>query len=358
MRHPRWRTAASAALLLGALGATRAEAYEQEVKKQAEELAERIQRAGRKRVAVVDFVDLEGNVTQLGRFLAEELSVTLSALPVDLEVIDRNHLATLLKEKKLSAEGLVDPSTTRRLGEILGVDVLVTGSLTSFGESVRVTTKALDAATAKMIAASRVDVAKVETIRALLSADLSEPGTAARKPPRAKTAKPPQSASVFDELPRVLEQNKFSFELKGCELTGRTAVCKLAVTNLSPERRTLSVTGSSRLYDDNGNVYRVADAAIANVEGAMPGERSKVSMPLHHDVAVILTIAFRDLAPDATRVSALEITCRAGTSFVVTFKGVAFLARGLPPALSTARRAGQRTSREACSHGARPATRL
>ncbi len=334
-----------------------ADAYEQEVKKQAEELAERIQRAGRKRVAVVDFVDLQGNVTQLGRFLAEELSVTLSALPADLEVIDRNHLAALLKEKKLSADGLLDPGTTRRLGEILGVDVLVTGSLTSFGESVRVTTKALDAATAKLIAASRVDIAKVETIRDLLSSELSG-AAAAGKSSRAKTESGSRPRTVVGDLPRVSEQNKFSFELKGCELTGRTAVCKLAVTNLSPERRILNVQGSSRLYDDNGNVYRVADAAIANVERAMPGERSTVSMPLHHDVAVTVTIVFRDLAPDATRVSALEITCRAGTDFVVTFKDVAFLAQDLHPTLPRARRAGQRVSREADSHAARPATRL
>lgn len=323
-------------------------AYEQEIKQQAEALAEGLERAGRKRLAVVDFLDLEGNATQLGRFLAEELSVTLSALPTGLEVVDRNHLSAILKEKKLSADGVTDPGTARRLGQILGVDVLVTGSLTSFGETVRVTTKALDAETAKLIAASRVDIAKVETIRALLATDLSgrTPGSPAKRSP-GRDDKTASTRPSFD-LPRSIEQNKFAFELKGCELTGRTAVCKIAVTNRSPERRVLTISGATQLYDDNGNSYKVSDAAIANIENRMYNAHSRVSMPLHHEVPVTAMVAFSDIAPDATRVAVLEVACHDKQArFTVTFKDVAFVADSLRPVSAPSRRAQVAVRRDA-----------
>ncbi len=44
--------------------------------------------APNKTVAVVDFTDLRGNVTELGRFLAEELSVSLVSSSARVRVID------------------------------------------------------------------------------------------------------------------------------------------------------------------------------------------------------------------------------------------------------------------------------
>jgi len=52
-------------------------------------LAKSITASGRKTVAVIDFTDLQGNVIELGRFLAEELSIDLLADAKGFEVIDR-----------------------------------------------------------------------------------------------------------------------------------------------------------------------------------------------------------------------------------------------------------------------------
>ena len=58
---------------------------------------------------MVDFTDLQGNVTELGRFLAEELSITLSESEKGFEIVDRTHLKAILQENKLSTTGLMDP---------------------------------------------------------------------------------------------------------------------------------------------------------------------------------------------------------------------------------------------------------
>ncbi len=67
-------------------------------------VAEDIGKAGMKAVAVVDFTDLQGNITELGRFLAEDFAVELmsAAKRFGFELIDRTHLNAILSEHKLS----------------------------------------------------------------------------------------------------------------------------------------------------------------------------------------------------------------------------------------------------------------
>ena len=144
-------------------------ALAQDLKPVSASLAHRIEASGRKTVAVIDFTDLQGNVTELGRFLAEELSVDLVNDAKSFKVIDRTHLKAILHEHKLASTGLIDPQTARQLGRIAGVDALVTGTLTPLGDSVRLSAKVLDTETATMIAASTVNVPKTKAIEELLS---------------------------------------------------------------------------------------------------------------------------------------------------------------------------------------------
>ena len=120
-------------------------------------------------IAVVDFTDLQGNVTELGRFLAEEFSVTFAGAGKGFEVVDRTHLKSILAEHKLSATGIMDPQTARKLGQIAGVDALITGTITPFGDSIRLSVKILDTATAKVIGASSGDIPKTKAIEELLA---------------------------------------------------------------------------------------------------------------------------------------------------------------------------------------------
>jgi curli biogenesis system outer membrane secretion channel CsgG len=141
----------------------------QELKQVSPTLAAKIAESGRKRVAVVDFTDLQGNVTELGRYLAEELSGALVNDARGFHVMDRAHLKAILQEHKLSSTGLINPQTARQLGQFAGVDTLVTGTITSaFGDSVRMMVKALDVSTAEIIAQSSADIPKTDAIKSLL----------------------------------------------------------------------------------------------------------------------------------------------------------------------------------------------
>lgn len=144
-------------------------AYEKEMGRISSAIAESIAKSGKKTIAVVDFTDLQGNVTELGRFLAEEFSVTLAGAGKGFEVVDRTHLKSILAEHKLSATGMIDPQTAKKLGQIAGVGAIITGSVTPFGDSVRISVKVLATDTAKIIGASSGDIAKTKAIEELLA---------------------------------------------------------------------------------------------------------------------------------------------------------------------------------------------
>ena len=77
-------------------------AQQSELRSVADGLAREITAHGKKSVAVVDFTDLQGKPTALGRYLAEEFSVALTRSRNGFEVIDRAHLQALLTENKLA----------------------------------------------------------------------------------------------------------------------------------------------------------------------------------------------------------------------------------------------------------------
>ena len=181
--------------------------YEKEIEALSATMAEKIAAKGKKTVAVVDFTDLEGNVTQLDRFIAEEFSVALAGAGKGFRVIDRTNLKSIIKENKLSATGLIDSATARKLGKIAGVDALVTGTLTPFGDNVHLTVKVLDSDTADIIDSAKSDFAKTSAIDELLGKEIDtaslDGGTAQKieaKPAQAKKDKGGNSGAFSDDF--------------------------------------------------------------------------------------------------------------------------------------------------------------
>lgn len=130
-----------------------------------------------KTIAVLDFTDLQGTVTELGKFLAEELSADLVMGQKQFDVIDRANLKRLLDENKLSRSGLVDPEAIKRLGKMAGADALVTGTVTPLGNTLRVSARIINTETARIVGAAQVNVDKTPEISELLRARVVESGS-------------------------------------------------------------------------------------------------------------------------------------------------------------------------------------
>lgn len=164
-----FRAALGASIILMALSApVGAGSYDTEMKNMATAIAASFDQQQVKTIAVLDFTDLQGTVTELGRFLAEELSTNLVIGKKQFDVIDRANLNRLLDENKLSRSGLVDPENIKRLGKIAGANAIVTGTVTPLGSSLRISAKVINTETAKIVGAAKGDVEKTPEISELL----------------------------------------------------------------------------------------------------------------------------------------------------------------------------------------------
>ena len=174
--------------------------YEREIANLTSILSSEIVKSGKKTLAVVDFTDLQGQVNELGRFLAEEMSGNLTQQSGGFDVLDRNHIKRILEEQKLSMSGLVDPRTIKKVGKLAGTDILITGTITPFGDSIRLACKAIDTETGRVIASARGDIAKTATIADLLKLGVSDTEKGATTTPAAPVKeRPPAVTKIFEK---------------------------------------------------------------------------------------------------------------------------------------------------------------
>ncbi len=87
------------------------------------------------RVAVMDFK----NQTQYGGWRlgsgAADILTTELVKTGKFDMFEREKLNTVIKEQNLGASGRVDPSSAARIGKIIGVNFIITGAVTEYGQS-------------------------------------------------------------------------------------------------------------------------------------------------------------------------------------------------------------------------------
>lgn len=123
-----------------------------------------------KKLAVIEFPDLNGYQSSLGQFIAEELVTYLSAgkAPAQFDVVERRLLARVLKEQELTDSSLFDAASIAKIGKILGIEAIVTGSIADLGSDIKINARAISIETAKVFAAASAKIPKDETVLQLL----------------------------------------------------------------------------------------------------------------------------------------------------------------------------------------------
>lgn len=289
--------------------------FEKEIKAMSTTLSDCIVAAGNKTIAVVDFTDLQGNVTELGRFFAEEFSGTLASAGKGFKIIDRTHLKTLLVEHKLSTTGLIDPQTARKLGQIAGVDSLIAGTITPFGDTIRLSVKVLETNTAMVIGAASGDIAKTKAIEELLGRGIGDST-------QASNTKNISAASGIQ--PRVIkpilkvESNGFVFDLLSCRMSGTTLVFDFKITNIGKDQKlSIAADSRSRIIDENG-----AEVPCINVQFGNNAGSNWIGTNLATDIPIKARLKFDKIDPDINQISLLEIYCESSSSFSIQFRNL------------------------------------
>lgn len=87
------------------------------------------------RVAVMDFENKsQYGGWRVGRGAADVLTTELVKMG-KFEMFERERLQSVIKEQNLGASGRIDPSTAARIGKIIGVNYIITGAVTEYGQS-------------------------------------------------------------------------------------------------------------------------------------------------------------------------------------------------------------------------------
>lgn len=123
-----------------------------------------------KKLAIVEFPDLNGYQSALGQFIAEELITQLSigANAGQFDVVERRQLARVLQEQELTDSSLFDAQSISKIGKILGIEAIITGSIADLGTDVKVNARAISVETAKVFAAASTKIPKTDTVLQLM----------------------------------------------------------------------------------------------------------------------------------------------------------------------------------------------
>ena len=258
-------------------------------------------------IAVVEFADLRGNVTDFGRFLAEELITKLYETR-KFKVIERQLLNRVMAEQKLSLTGVVDPTSAQKLGKLLGVDAIASGTITDLGSSLRVNARLIDTSTAEIFAVASIEITKDIAVKELMGSGESSGSSGTPNP----------TNNSQRQALQKLDANFFTFELQRCLLSGTTVMCELTIMNKGDDRQ-ISFNNTSRLFDDQGNEYRAERVRLASKEGGW-AEAILVS-----GITVNLRLTFQDVSPHIRQITLLHLqvnVSNGGKDFGVQFRGI------------------------------------
>lgn len=294
-------------LLLGSTVIHAQAGLEQRVSDLGQKISTGLTENQKRTIAVVEFADLRGNVTDFGRFIAEELITRLHETR-KFKVIERQLLNRVISEQKLSLTGMVDPTSAQKLGKLLGVDAIASGTITDLGTSLRVNARLIDTSTAEIFAVAAIEITKDAAVRELMGSGESSGSSGTTNPTNDAQAKALQK----------LDANFFTFELKRCLLSGTTVMCELTITNKGDDRQ-ISFSSSSKLFDDQGNEHRAEHVRLASKEG------SRAEAVLVSGITVNLRLTFQDVSPHIRQITLLYVYVNApwgGKDFGVQFRGI------------------------------------
>ena len=132
-----------------------------------QQIVKSLTKKGKTKIAVIEFSDLDGNITEFGKYLSEEL-ITRLFMTGNFEVIERQLLNKVMEEHKLTLTGLIDETSAKELGKILGVDAIASGSITDLGSSVKINARLIATETGSVFAVAAVKIVKDATVEKLM----------------------------------------------------------------------------------------------------------------------------------------------------------------------------------------------
>lgn len=168
------------------LHAQSAQSYEEGLREATAKIAALIAGQERQIATVLDLNDLDGATTQLGKLVAQDVFDQLVSSGGGVTWIDLSRRDAVVRENELAADRLMDEATQKQLGKLLGLSMIVSGTVTELGDSARIQLRAMEIETARVIGVASTTVALPESLKRLNDRRVAGSGLGAN-PSRAET---------------------------------------------------------------------------------------------------------------------------------------------------------------------------
>jgi TolB-like protein len=245
----------------------------------------------KQRIAVLPLRELDGQPTIFGTYLAEELITGLVQLG-NFDVVERQLLDKLMGEQKIEQTGAIDPATAKKVGRILGVDAIVTGTITDLTTFMAINCRLIDTGTGAVFGAARVTIAKDADVTKLTGTVLTDAGITTRTP----TYAPPHAVATKDlgsirVALKGITQNALRWTF---DVTNRDAKAPVVVAmNAENSGPTPTVLRAS-VSDDYGNIKRLEIAGLEGLGYVRAGVRGLNGHTRYSPLDIIRLLELRD----------------------------------------------------------------
>ena len=268
--------------------------YGPQVSEMAAAMTQSMTSAGKKSVAVLELTDRTGRAACFGQLIAEELSIGLVVGGRGFEVVSRNDgkLKAVLAEQKLGTTGIIDPQSAARIGQIVGVQALIAGTVNIIGDNLRVTLTLIDSTTARIVGGTGATIPRTRAIEEYMTR--CESG-----PPDQPVAAAPVSGPVSNQRPQARTLRSVTVELAGCVRSGASVSCELTFINGDRDRNVDLLP--AKAFDSGGLASESARVTLAGMTGA------QIRARLINGTRTQSSVVFENIAASATRLSALYV---------------------------------------------------
>lgn len=163
-------SAALAGLLAASTVVSAASSVDGSLDELAGQIIDRTKSDGTPTVGVSTFTHSDGTCSELSNYISEFIVDSLfNAGNGKIDIIERSQLSAIFREMDMVFDGTIAPNAAKRLGEIEGVDAIVTGSLIQFGEQVKIQARMISTQNGRLFATARSDFPNVGSVAVMMA---------------------------------------------------------------------------------------------------------------------------------------------------------------------------------------------
>ncbi|MDD2549918.1 MAG: FlgO family outer membrane protein [Bacilli bacterium] len=279
--------------------------FDKQMKALTGQMVKSFSETGKNQIAIMGFPDVNGKVTELGKLIPEELTTRLFKTG-EFQVIERQLLTKVLEEQKLGISGMLDAGSVAQLGKLLGVDAIVTGTVTDRGDAIRINARMIETEQAQVFAVASVSIIREANLVSMLGKEVNSSATV-------NTTSRNNSSSEVNEATKAIRKGMIGnvkVEIMRANITPSQKI-KIEVVFTNKSRNDLIVKfynykRKTKLFDNMGQEFGCSRIAIGSKKSSYDGLEHR----LIKDLPTRAIYTFDNIDQNATRISLFKLVIK------------------------------------------------